>query len=351
MPKIFDRQFEGKYQPKRINEDLWFRQQQKLLLFMANTDYGRDLLCIDKRLPKIIKMRKNSVTGLLDIKKIGRLHYVQKVSDFRTGVKWANVVRYRWEEFQQYAQVYYEQMHRFGFKMPSLWPVAPVPGFNYTHTTYFPAAGSVSPADGFTRHNNSGTWATARDAADGTSVNMTADLFTRTGLAGGLYDIIRVNTLFDTADIADGDTITAATYSQYVVGVSDSDNDGNDYIAVVTCSPASNSSFVTDDYDQYVTTEQHATGQRKDLTGQGTGAYLDWTLNATGLASISKTGITKFATREGHDLQNDPVAAGTNELQSSSADTAGTTQDPKLAVTHSAVAAAVSISNLLLMGV
>ena len=59
MPKFFDRKFEGKYVPRRVNEDFWFQHWQPILLWMVNTPYGRDLLCIDKNFPPIIEIRKN----------------------------------------------------------------------------------------------------------------------------------------------------------------------------------------------------------------------------------------------------------------------------------------------------
>lgn len=96
---------------KLIKEDLWFKQQQRMLLWMANTDYGRDLLCIKKKFPKIIEIGKNHITCLSNIKKVNGLYHIQKTTAFKVGAKWANVIRYRWPEFQQYAQVYYAQQH------------------------------------------------------------------------------------------------------------------------------------------------------------------------------------------------------------------------------------------------
>jgi len=146
-------------------------------------------------------------------------------------------------------------------------------------------------------------------------------------------------TLFDAADeIPDTNNIDSAIYSLYVNSVLDEDNDSEAFIGVITCTPASDTGMVADDFDQFTTTEQHATGQRKDITNITTGVYTDWTLDATGLGNISKTGITKFATREGHDILDIPFVGSNanNQISASAADTAGTSQDPKLEVTHSA---------------
>src|SRR3990167_5462775 len=94
MPKIFDRHDSEIGRIVRVNEDRWFKDQQGVLLQLANTDYGRDLLCIPKGYGKIFKIGKNHISHsprMVD----GVLHYDW---DFRIGAKWANVIRFRWEE-------------------------------------------------------------------------------------------------------------------------------------------------------------------------------------------------------------------------------------------------------------
>ena len=54
MPKIFDNK---EIQERRLNEDKWFFINQPLLLWLANTDYGRDLLCIPKQYNEIIDIK------------------------------------------------------------------------------------------------------------------------------------------------------------------------------------------------------------------------------------------------------------------------------------------------------
>ena len=49
----------------QMEENLWFEIHQPLLLAMANTNFGRDLLCIPKEYPKAVKMTKNSVHFLI----------------------------------------------------------------------------------------------------------------------------------------------------------------------------------------------------------------------------------------------------------------------------------------------
>ena len=218
-----------------------------------------------------------------------------------------------------------------------------------TTSTFFPAAGAASPVDGYVYHNTSTVWATAHDAANGAAAE-TGEATMQASSAR--VTISRIYTLFDTSAIPDADVISAATYSLFVTSVNNADNDGDDFVSVVTTTPANTNNLVVGDYSQIITTEQHDTTQRKDLTSVSTSAYLDWTLNATGIASILKTGITKFGVREGHDIINsavlDDAANVGDRLFASQADEAGTTQDPKLVVVHGAAAVA---SNFLLMGV
>jgi hypothetical protein len=214
-------------------------------------------------------------------------------------------------------------------------------------STFYPDPNTeTTTVDGRVRNLGSLTWSTVRDAAtgdyasdseageDGSYVGV--QYIDETGLH---YIINRDIFLFDTSSIGDGDTINSATFSVVFVsgGTDDEVNDANSYIGVVTSNPASNTALTTADFDTLGTTEQHDSGERVDLTGLTGGSYTNWTLNATGLGNISKTGVTKFGLREGHDINNSAIAQ-TNGLDSVAsltfADTSGTASDPKLVVVH-----------------
>lgn len=212
-----------------------------------------------------------------------------------------------------------------------------------TTTTAYPDAHPESTSvDGRIQYFSSTTWATVRDAATGTSFDdssATLDAPTSGLGATSNYFINRLFTLFDTSAIPDTDTISAGVVSLYINSRNNGDNDGEDFVSVVTSSPASNTALATTDFGSVGTTEQHDVGERKDMTSIGTATYTDWTLNATGIGNISKTGITKFAFREGHDLLNSPYAGAgntNNNLNVMAAEQTGTTYDPKLVVTHAA---------------
>jgi hypothetical protein len=88
--------------------------------------------------------------------------------------------------------------------------------------------------------------------------------------------------------------------STYGLSNNVSGTDSNSYVVLVSASPASNTALAANDFDDVGSTE---------LSSQvtypvSTGGYNDFALNASGIAAISKTGVTKFAFRSGHDINN-----------------------------------------------
>lgn len=166
-----------------------------------------------------------------------------------------------------------------------------------------------------------------------------SDHFTNNG-----FSFDRPVWLFDTSGLTSGANISATVLSIYrQTGGQDGSNDAYGYLAINTTSPASNTALVSDDFDQTggtTPTEQHDSGERKDITTviAGAAGYLDFTLNATGRGNVSKTAVTKFGGREGHDMTNNAIGTGNGTNGSyilwSSAETSGTTEDPKLVVTY-----------------
>ena len=83
-----------------LRDKVWFERFQPLLLKMANTDYGRDLLHIENRPYIVTDFRKDHVKYYMGNGK--------SLWDFRTGCKWGNVIRGRWAEFKKFAKEFYE---------------------------------------------------------------------------------------------------------------------------------------------------------------------------------------------------------------------------------------------------
>lgn len=148
------------------------------------------------------------------------------------------------------------------------------------------------------------SWAAAQGATSGTAeVNTSPSaVYSEPGVFMG-----RVFLPFDTSALPDSAIITSATLRVYVVAVNDNDNDGNDFIRVVESTQASPTLIANADFDAVTTT---ALATDVDIGTISNNAYLEFSLNSTGLTLISPTGYTKLALREGHDVLNDPIATG-----------------------------------------
>ena len=113
----------------------------------------------------------------------------------------------------------------------------------------------------------------------------------------GFY-IYRGFLTFDTSFIPYNSTISAASLNVYATSsVTNTDNDGSDYLTVVQTSQPSETLFTSDDYDlcgSPVTnpTEGIDAGQRKDISSITLGSYYTFTLNSTGRSWIKTNGQT-----------------------------------------------------------
>lgn len=206
-----------------------------------------------------------------------------------------------------------------------------------TTSTFFPSAD-----DSVYQNPAVTTWATIRGAATGDAARKPGVAifpgFIRTPSSSGWNTMERGLFVFDTSTLPDTDDISSATFSLYGAGsLYDSLAGATKEIALVASTPASNTAIVADDYDQVGTTKlaTNIAFASWNLT-----AYNNFTLNADGLAAISKTGFTKLGTRHENDRANvEPTIPGTDALSGPDAKNsaeAGTTQDPKLVVEHTA---------------
>lgn len=348
MPKLFYPTPDQLQGARPLNENQWFRAYQPLLLKLANTDYGRDLLQIEprrKRPEPIVAIQKNMVRRYLG--RADDKHYFQ--SDFRVGAKWGNVIRYRWLE----VKAALDQLNaRELFLLPKYilvpngrW-VPLVAGATVT-TVYPQPDPETVTVDGEVYRDVSQpgeSWATLRAGAAVTAAPSSAT-FRLYQVAANTADqyltIIRTIVLYDASSIPDTDSIDSANISFYATASTDQITSA--LVAnVVSSSPASNTNVVLGDY----ATATYGTVKFTAGLSQASwvlNAYNDLALNTDGLNNISKTGVSKFGLRSEHDIDN--VAPGgpftgtaTDTITISSADTIDTTQDPKLTVTHTAAA-------------
>lgn len=184
-------------------------------------------------------------------------------------------------------------------------------------------------------HDNAGNGA----ADDGSGITNLLHGYT----ANNLYiNLIRCIYLFDTSAIPDSDTISAATLSIYGSGVDDSSWNNADISAnIYQVTPSSTVTIATSDYNLANWSSVAGCDTSIDATAWAAGApgYFDFELNATGLALLSKTGVSKLGMREATfdapDIDCTTQAGAERQgLQGYFSEQAGFTNDPKLVVTH-----------------
>ena len=185
------------------------------------------------------------------------------------------------------------------------------------------------------RYVTDATWSACRDGTDGTGVT-TADAsergcFSDFGVeAASKYSNIRAFFDFDTSVIST-DAISAAVFSisKTTADITNANTSSVEVVQTTHALPP-----VLASYNDLTFTS----GGTKTIATFGAG-YNDITLDATGRGFINKTGTTKIGIITGRDLSNS-APTGMNDIQHFYfADQAGTTNDPKLVVTHAAAAA------------
>jgi hypothetical protein len=193
------------------------------------------------------------------------------------------------------------------------------------------------------------TWSNAHDPTNSDSASHAGTIFISSSsyLVGFEpticdYQVYRAYAPFNTSSIPFTASILSATLNVYVTALSN-DGEDNDYVSVVQTSQASNTSLAVSDFQRVGTAEGVDTGQRKLVTGISTGAYLSFTLNATGLGWIAKQGVDSpcarddgiscFGLRHLLDISN-TAPTFSNQVTYSASEETGTSQDPYLSVTY-----------------
>lgn len=157
-------------------------------------------------------------------------------------------------------------------------------------------------------------WAALRDGAgtnaDDSGANPSAPEIMSDGAQDEWFRLMRLILLFDTSALPDDATITGATLSIYGTGKADAGGWAPS-MGIYSSLPASDNELVPGDYDSLGTTLLSSVIAYADFNTSG---YNVFTLNATGLAAISKTGISKFGAREvTYDAGDSPPAWGADE--------------------------------------
>lgn len=322
MVKIFDQQFSGLYQPKRVPEKEWFVRFQNTLLWFANTYDGRDFFCIDQNFPRIDEIGPNYIKTFLQGDEI--------MAEFHTAPKYANRIRHSWNEFCEALRF----QPQLDFLTNS--PIA-ISSRRYLTGTFYPEPNpGTTSCDGYAgRDGFDESFGTMRGGAgSGSSASDTADYMQleSSATSNQYRSFYRSFYLFDTSSIGSGNTVTSGTISLY--GSSSIDHFSQS-VCIVSTTPASNTTIVNGDYSNTSTTEQSST--RITLASWSNSGYNDFTLSATGIASVSLTSITKFGGKLSGDLDNTAPTWSSSlnaRARAIQADTAGTTTDPKLVIVY-----------------
>lgn len=221
-----------------------------------------------------------------------------------------------------------------------------IPGkIGNTTTTAYPDPDPESVSvDGSTRRLAADTFANLRagagTSASDASTEQTATRF-RSTTTSDQFDIIdRAVQGFDTSSIPDTDVISSATLS-FKRGDPTVDSFSQSLV-IDRNPPASATALVSGDFNVAGWDGVEQASNRITAADWSVIDYNDFTLNATGQANISQTGISWFGTRGSSDFDNSAPTweSGTDSYISfAAAETATTASDPKLVVEHAEAAA------------
>ena len=187
---------------------------------------------------------------------------------------------------------------------------------------------ATEPGGNGSVNSNSTTYATARTGASqtGSAAHQVGQIF-----SSPTYFCYEAPVIFDTSALGDSDTISAATLSAY--GWFDAAN--TDFTVTAAESTYDGGAVVGGDFVSGADLAALSTKASKTTVGWSTAGYNDFTSEAAMLTYISKTGSTAFLFYSSrHSAGNAP--AGDEYVGFYDADNAGTTNDPKLVVTHAA---------------
>jgi hypothetical protein len=337
MPKLYYPNADELQGATPLDERLWFKRYQSVLLRLVNTNEGRDLLCIDpwRQQPyPIIKMAKNFVRFDMGWKD-GRHTFK---TDVRVGAKWGNVIRSRWRDFVKALD------HNTLLSILD-WPpvydgerlLRPIGGGSNTTVYPDPHPESTTVDGRVGRNVSQEAWSSIHGGAGTEAADSigTGDHMAYFQTGGSSWEALRRSIiLFDATDIGDADALDSAVLSIY--GASESDALGiSPALNIYASTPYSNTALQNDDYADLGSTDLSSD---KNLAAWDADGYNDFTLNSNGEAAVKFDAITKLGARESvYDAPNsEPSHSGGSSIAFAGwfAEKGGTGQDPKLVIVH-----------------
>ncbi len=314
----------------------WFRHYQRALVMLLNHPATKDLMRWCMRIHHfdcgrdeyICQIMPNRYTVLL-----GRDDKVLHLrTDFRTHDKYAKRM---YEAFKLFWWVFHAWDLQIANRLVPAW------NLGFDSLTVYPNAHTESTSvDGWAADvANDKAWADMQDEPGNRAGDTdTYGIVTKIGASAttNQYEsIYRGIFLFDTSGLTASATLSAAVMSLYSARGS-SDLSGTNDICVYSSTPASNTAVASGDFDSLGTTE--LSDVVAEATWVASEAYRAFTLNASGKAAVSLTGVTKLGVRNHtHDAHNSApgwVSRYTMYLSAYFADNTGDTKDPKLVITY-----------------
>lgn len=254
---------------------------------------------------------------------------IEVTTDFRTHDKYAKRLYYAFKPL-------WYILHAFDWALMDRVDALAKLSFGFSTLTVYPAAGANSPCDGMVyRSGVNETLSTIRSSA-GTGSSVTDTNFNTemsasatTNQYGYLYRSIMC---FDTSPLTSGATISAAVLS--LICLAKGNALGSPDLHIAGATPAATNTLASSDYGQCQTTSFGSIAYASINADNAT--YNDVTQNASGIANISKTGISKFSAQLSWDILNSApwISNQATYLYWRSADNTGTSIDPKLVVTY-----------------
>jgi len=304
-----------------------FKQHQKELLQIINSDAGRYLLGIKRREP-ILKITPSSIHFLRGLGKEG-VHLTGQFFGYEKFAKWLmpslakkEIAQEEW--FKKPVNNLDAFLHFSGLQNKPGFPDIFLAG-----TAFYSAAG-----DGQVYNNpGSGTWTQCRDATDGTVVNYT-DAVTYFVIADPNPVVGRSFYPFNTASLTAAAIITTgANKFHWQFNSWGADVGTRPTITIVASTVTSTTVLALADFNNFGTTE--FTNTRFDTAGKVADTDYTITLNTSGDAAISKTSFTKFCIRTNFDIDNSAPAGGSaQEILSYYSEQSGTSKDPYLEINY-----------------
>jgi hypothetical protein len=221
-----------------------------------------------------------------------------------------------------------------------------------TVSTFFPDSSPESTSvDGWAGATGSGTWAALRAASGSSSGDSDGEIYVprlRTNGSSQFNLMYRAFFFFDVSAISSDDSINSATMG--FVASAGIANGFTSTVELVNATLATNTAVVNADFQGTVSdVTRQATGIAFSAVTADSATYNDFTLNSTGLATITAAvaadGIVKLGFKDNWDVDNAGPTAGASKnsyMAVQTADAADANDRPRLVVTHSPPSAAVT---------